>query len=145
MCGVCCHFGLIDPLFSVSLLVDRTMHGSCLSEFLHLFLSAFTLFVLPWALCVIRDCAKCSCYFNELLWVSPFLWLFLSSACRQSLGPLCVSPDLCFSFRPPCSHPPSIQPSAPRCDLQAPFRSKLVETLHSCQRPGCLCTGKKRN
>ena len=64
--------------------------------------SASTLFELPWALCVIMDCAECSCCFNELLWVSAYLLL--------SLGPLCAFPNLSFSLCPPCSLLPHMHP-----------------------------------
>lgn len=143
--GVCCHFGLIAPLVSVSLLVYCAVRAAWVSEFPHHFSSSSVLFVLPWALCVIVDWVECSCYFNELLWVSPYLLGSLPASHYQPLGPLFVSQNLCFSLCPPCSHLPCIHPWAPDCALQAPFRSKLVESLHSCQRPGCLLTGKKRN
>lgn len=98
------------PLFSVSLLVDCAVHRPRLSEFLRLSPSASTLLVLPWALCVTVDCAECSCGFNELLWVAPYLRLPLPSSRRQPLGRRCVCPNLCFSLCPPCSHPPCIAP-----------------------------------
>lgn len=115
------------PLFSVSLLVDCAVHRPRLSECLHLSPSASTLLVLPWAVCVIVDCAECSCGFNELLWVAPNLRLHLPSSSVSPWGLGCVCPNLCFSLCPPCSHPPCIRPSAPGCALRAPFRSKLVE------------------
>lgn len=116
------------PLFSISLLVDCAAHRPRLSECLHLFPSASTWLALPWALCVTVDGAECSCGFNELLWVAPYLRRPLPSSHHQPLGRRgCVCLRLCLSLCPPCSHPPCIRPSAPGCALRAPFRSKLVE------------------
>lgn len=119
----------------ISLLVSCSGHVCCLSECLHPFPSDSAWFVLPWAWRGIRDYEKCSGAVDELLWVSP------SQLPSFSLGGLCellvLFPWSTLQTSP--SHPPS----APGCALRAPLTSKLVESLCSCQRPGCLFTGKK--
>lgn len=55
----------------ISLLVYCSGHVCCLSKCLHLFPSDAARCVLPWAWRGIRDCVKCSCGFNDLLWLLP--------------------------------------------------------------------------
>lgn len=129
--GVCCHFGLIAPLFSTFWSTALCMCLASQNFFISFSLSLPCLYF-P-GLRVRWWTVRCNCGFNEQLWVSPYFQLALPSSYCWPLGPPRVFLGFCpFRFCPPCSQPPRIHPLAPSCALQAPFRSKLVESLHSC-------------
>lgn len=92
VCGVSCHFGLI------ALLVSLCLFGLCVCLASQNF---FISFPLPLLFCTTLGfvcdvhCVKCSCCFNELLWVSPTFFLPLG---------LCVFPGICpFLFVHPAA------------------------------------------